>query len=298
MKIAVTTPSGHIGSIVADHLVEAGMEVRLLARRPEKLRHFVERGAEVVRGSQDDADYLTWTTHGVDALFWVTPPSYGSDNLRAFQNRLGRAAAEAIRRNDIPRVVNISSIGADLDSGVGPICGLHDVEGILNEACQNVTHLRPGFFFENYLWYLDSMKEHGCIYLPLSGSTTYPMIACRDIARAATDRLMDLHWAGQTTRELHGPTDLSMDEAAQAISDGVGSKIVHVQIDNEAARLHMVATGMSDNACELMLELYEALEEGRLRPRQNRSLLTTTPTTLVKFAHQYIAPTLHHPISH
>ena len=298
MKIAITTPSGHIGSIVADHLLEAGMEVRLLSRRPEKLRHFVERGAEVVRGSQDDVDYLTWTTHGVDALFWITPPAYGSDNVRAFQNRLARAGAEAIKTNRISRVVNVSSIGAELGSGVGPICGLHDAEGILNGVCENVTHLRPGFFFENYLWYLDSMKDDGCVYLPLSSSTSYPMVACRDIARVAADRLTDPHWTGHSTRELQGPVDLSMAAAAQAISDGIDGKIVHIKIDRETARLHMIATGMSDNACDSMLEMFEALESGRLGPRQPRSLLTTTPTTLVEFAHQYIGPALRHPVSH
>ena len=56
---------------------------------------------------------------------------YGSDDVRAFQNRLGTAGATAIRTNGISRVVNLSSIGsASSDSGVGPISGLHDVEGL------------------------------------------------------------------------------------------------------------------------------------------------------------------------
>jgi uncharacterized protein YbjT (DUF2867 family) len=74
-----------------------------------------------------------------------------SDNVRAFQNRLGQAAAFAVRENQIPRVVNLSSIGADLDAEVGPINGLHDVEGLLDNAASSITHLRPGFFFENLL---------------------------------------------------------------------------------------------------------------------------------------------------
>ena len=62
---------------------------RLLGRRPEKLTEFIKRGAETVIGAQDDVDYLCKATQGVDALFWATPPGYGSDNLRTFQNRLG-----------------------------------------------------------------------------------------------------------------------------------------------------------------------------------------------------------------
>ena len=103
MKIAITTPTGHVGSGVADLLLDSGgdISVKLLGRRPEKLTKFVERGAETSIGSQDDADFLVESTQNVDALLWVTPPSYGSDNFRAFQNRLGRAAATAIRTNRI-----------------------------------------------------------------------------------------------------------------------------------------------------------------------------------------------------
>ena len=216
MNIAMTTPTGHVGSAVANLLLDHGnsIQVRLLGRRPEKLRTFVERGAKLSIGSLDDPEFLVEATEGVDALFWVTPPGYGSDNLRAFQNRLGRAAATAIRTNEISRIVNLSSIGAQFVSGVGPISGLHDVEYVFDDSTSNVTHLRPGFFFENLLWQMDSITQRGRISLPLSGSRSYPMIATRDIAHVAAERLLDPTWTGCHVRELHGPAELSFDEVA------------------------------------------------------------------------------------
>ena len=226
MKIAVTTPSGHVGSAVADVLLDFGGDIRvkLLARRPRNLDGFVQRGAELAIGSQDDGDYLVSATHDADALFWVTPPGYGSDNVRAFQNRLGIAAAFAIRTNHIPRVVNLSSIAAQLSSGVGPICGLYDVEGLLDEASENITHLRPGFFFENFLMQLDSIIKWGRISLPISGSRPFPMIAARDVGRAAAVRLADPKWAGIYIRELHGPADMSFNEATEILSQALGAR--------------------------------------------------------------------------
>ncbi|MGA2259671.1 MAG: NAD(P)H-binding protein, partial [Thermoguttaceae bacterium] len=217
MKIAITTPTGHVGSAVADFLLEFGddFSVTLLGRRPERLRKLTERRAQVLIGSQDDADFLIKATQDVDALFWATPPGYGSDDVRAFQNRLGKAAATAVHTNHVPRVVNLSSIGANLSSGAGPINGLHDVEQRLNDATANVTHLRPGFFFENLLWQADSIKNLGRISLPLSGSKRFPMIATRDIGRAAVQRLIDQQWTGHRVRELHGPADLSFDEVTE-----------------------------------------------------------------------------------
>ena len=170
MKIAVNTPTGHVGSVVVDYLLDFGgdISVNVLGRRPDGLRKFVARGAEMFIGSLDDVEYLTNATRDADALFWVTPPCYGSDDLRGFQNRLGKAAATAVRANHIPRVVNLSSIGAQFASGIGPISGLHDVEHWLDDAATDITHLRPGFFFENLLWQLDSIKNFGKIFLPIS----------------------------------------------------------------------------------------------------------------------------------
>jgi len=252
----------------------------------------MDRGAQVLIGSQDDSDFLIKATQDVDALFWVTPPGYGSDNVRAFQNRLGKAAATAIRTNHVPRVVNLSSLGADLSSGVGPISGLHDVEQEFDDATVNVTHLRPGFFFENLLWQADSIKKRGTISLPISGSKRFPMIATGDIGRVAIQRLMDRKWTGRRFRELHGPADLSFDQVAEILSNVLDRKIAYTKCDRQQMRQVLLNNALSENAADLMLEMYDAVEVGRLLPTQPRWAETTTPTTLFEFANDVIAPVI------
>ena len=299
MKIAITTPTGHVGSAVAYFLLDTGGDVRvkLLCRRPEKVRPLVQRGAEIAIGSQDNAEYLIKATEDVDALFWATPPGYGSDNVRAFQNRLGTTAAAAIRANGIPRVVNLSSIGAYLSTGAGPIGGLHDIEGLFSDAAENVTHLRPGFFFENLLWQTESIEKWGRISLPLSGSRRFPMIAARDIGHAAADRLVDPAWTGQHQQELQGPEDLSMDDVAEILSNVLGRKIAYVKCSLDQMRQVLMDHAISENAVDLMLEMYEAAESGRLKPTQARSEETTTPTTLAEFAHDVLLPAISAPVA-
>ncbi len=263
-----------------------------MARRPEKLVEFAKRGAQIVRGSLDDPDYVTWMTHGVDVLFWITPPGYGSDDIRAYQNRMGRAAAEAISINRIPRIVNLSSVGAHLSAGVGPINGLHDIEQLLNESSKNVLHLRPGFFFENYIWQTDALREKSSVFMPISGTRCYPMIATADIGRVAVDWVMDTTWTGRWVQELHGPADMTFDQAAAALSEGLGRTITHIKIEPEQAHESMLQHGMSGNAADSMLELYDAIETQRLKPIEARSSRNTTPTTLAKFAHDVLSPLL------
>jgi len=299
MKIAVTTPSGHVGSAVADFLLDYGgdITVKLLGRRPEKLKDFINRGAQTAIGAQEDADYLTKATRDCDALFWATPPGYGADDVREFQNRLGRAAASAVKTNKIQWVVNLSAIGAQHDSGVGPICGLHDVEQLFNNTSANVTHLRPGFFFENLLWQLDSIRKWGRISLPISGTQHYPMIATRDIGRYAGMRLTNHDWTGRFVQELHGPADLTFKEVAETVGEVLGRKMVYIKCDRQEARDAMLVNGMSENAADLMLEMYEAVESGKMRTTQPRSDETTTTTTLSEFVREVIVPHISEPVT-
>ena len=162
----------------------------------------------------------------------------------------------------------------------------------------NVTHLRAGYFYENYLWQLDSIGASGSIFLPVAGSVRYPMIATRDIARIAADRLMDSSWTGSWARELHGPAELSFDQAAALIAEAVGRKVVHVCVTSQQAAESMRAAGLSENAVELMLELYQAIDSGLLRPAEQRSPETTTPTTLLEFGRDVLAPRLREAVAH
>ncbi|MCE5269205.1 MAG: NmrA family NAD(P)-binding protein [Planctomycetaceae bacterium] len=298
MNIAVTTPTGHVGRAVTDFLLECSRDINvtLLGRRPEKLQDFVRRGANTAIGALDDTEYVVKATKGMDALFWATPPVFGSDDLRGFQNRLANAAATAIRTNRIHRVVNLSSIGADVATGAGPISGLHDVEEQLNKIGCHVTHLRPGFFFENILWQLDTIRTWGRISWPINPSVAYPMIATHDIGRAAATRLVNMDWTGHVVQELHGPADLTFREVADILSQVLGRKIVYVRTSREDARDAMLQKAMSENVAQSMLEMYDALDTGKVRPLQPRTPDTATPTTLAEFAREVVLPLISQPV--
>ncbi|MGQ0613399.1 MAG: NmrA family NAD(P)-binding protein [Planctomycetaceae bacterium] len=290
MSIAVTTPTGHIGRVVAAHLLDEGEAVTLLVRDAAKVEDLVKRGATFKIGELTDAAYVTEATRGCKALFWVTPPDYAVKDLRAFQRRCGDAAAKAVRANTISRVVHISSIGAQLSKGVGPINGLHDVEQLLDEATKNVTHLRPAFFFENFASQLDNIRLKSSIFLPISGDRRIPMVATRDIAHIAAHRLMDRKWTGRSVRGVHGPEDLSFDEVAGQLSEALGRRITHVRVPEEEARKALLAAGMGKSACHAMLELHRAIEAGTLLSAEPRTEKTTTPTSFFEYARQALAP--------
>ena len=126
----------------------------------------------------------------------------------------------------------------------------------------------------------------------------YPMIATRDIGGVAAQRLMDQNWTGHRVQELHGPADLSFDEVAEILSRVLGRKIAYVKCDRQETRQVLLDNAISENAADLMLEMYDAIETGRLRPIQPRSAETTTTTTLAEFVHDAVLPTFAVPVAH
>jgi uncharacterized protein YbjT (DUF2867 family) len=293
MKVVVTTATGQIGGALTNLLLDAGAEVILPVRHPEKAARFAARGARIMQGSQDDTGFVTEALRGAQAIFWLTPPDYLAQDFRAHQNHYGQVAAAAVRANSGVRVVNLSSVGAHVGEGVGQVSGAGDVEKILNKAAANVTHLRPAYFMENFLWQLEAIAAKGGIFMPMKPSTRIPMIATRDIARAAADRLLDAGWSGQSALELLGPGDLSFAEAAANISSGLGRPVSYIQIPEDAVRQMMLGSGRAGSSfVELLLQMYRALDSGLMSPSRPRTAANSTPTTMLAFAREVMAPML------
>ena len=295
-KIAITTPTGKNGSAVTKRLLDAAeeneLEIVLLARDPEKVREFTERGARVEKGSQDDGAFVARATEGVDALFWVTPQNFEpGEEVRAGYNRYGRVAAEAVKRNGIPHVVHLSGFVTEKEGEAGQIVdGLADVERLLNDAATNITHVRAAFFFENYLGQLEPIKNQGNVYMPVKAETGVAMVGTQDIASVAARELLALDWSGRRVVSAMGPKDLTFGEAAAEISKGIGRQVSHVTVTSEQARESMLGSGMSPGLTDGFVAIFAAGDAGLLRWIRDAS--STTPTTLEEFARTVMGPML------
>ena len=290
MKIAIAGAGGNIGrKVVAELLVRGEHQLRVLTRRAAAVEHFARQGADVLEGSLEDEEFLVRSTYGVDAMFWMTPTPFEAPDLGAVQHRMGSAGARALRKNGILRLVNLSGVG---ESRAGLLAGLRDTEQLLERATVNTTHLRAAYFFENYLSQLDSIRAQGSIRLPVAGATRIPMIAARDVAWAAVDRLMDTSWSGRHVCELHGPADLRFDEAAALLSRALGREVVHARMPEEKARRSWREGGCSSSVADAFVEMYRAMEKGALDAAVERSPATTTPTRLEEFGRTLLRPLL------
>jgi uncharacterized protein YbjT (DUF2867 family) len=151
MKIIVTGSLGHISKPLTENLVAAGHEVTVISSDSKKVATIEALGATAAIGSVADIDFLTNTFTGADAVYAMVPPNFSTNEWKKFIAGIGSNYAEAIKKSGVKYVVNLSSIGADLPAGAGPISGMHFAEEELNKLDGvNVFHLRPGSFYSNF----------------------------------------------------------------------------------------------------------------------------------------------------
>ena len=294
VTIAITTPTGHVGSHVVRMLVQAGVRPRLLLRNPDRLDAGLRDRVELAVGDQRDADYVAEATRGVEAIFWVHPDDWSLPDPNADAERTGEGLAAAMRQNRIARVVFQSSIGAEMRHGAGFIDGLARIELRLDAARDEtgaaLLHLRCGFFMTNLLHDLDGLRA-GRLTTTRPLDAPMPWVDPSDIAAVATLRLLADDWTGRQVQAVHGPTDLTWHEAAEALSAATGVSIQAQQITEDEERSALRGAGMSDVAVEGIIGMAAGEREGFI-PEQPRSVLTTTPSSLAGWAITHLRPAL------
>ncbi len=284
--------TGHVGGVVAARLLDARKRVRVVARRADPLKPLAARGGEVASGSIDDAGFVERAFQGADAVFALIPPNYAVTGSRAWQDRVADALAGALERTRVPRAVTLSSIGADRAQGNGPIAGLHDMEQRLNRVPGlAVLHLRPGFFMENTLTSIGMIKTMGMNGSAIRADLRFPMIYTRDIGEVAARRLLALDFQGSSFHELHGQRDVTMPEVTTALGKAIGKPDLRYSVlSYEEAKRGMMQMGLSEELAGLFVEMSQGFNDGLIRPLQQRSATTTTPTSIETFAEQVFAP--------
>jgi uncharacterized protein YbjT (DUF2867 family) len=286
---AITGATGNIGGKIADILLAKGEKVRVIGRSAARLQGFVERGAEARVGDLRDGVFVAGAFSGATAVFTMIPPNYGAPDFRAYQSDISVITTDGIARAGVKYVVNLSSQGADLHEGSGPILGLREQEVRFNHIeGLNVLHLRPTYFMENLLMNIPLINRMGIAGSAVHGDLRFAMIATRDIAAVAAERLLRRDFTGRKILDLLGERDLSLNEAIAVIGRRIGMPdLKYVQFLYEDAAKGLMEMGISEDVSSLFMEMCEALNNGLFAVGLARTAENTTPTSIEEFAETF-----------
>jgi uncharacterized protein YbjT (DUF2867 family) len=267
--------TGQVGSVVADAILGKGQKIKVIARDAGKAAAWSKKGAEVALGSLDDQAFLTGALRGAAGFFTLLPPNYQAPDFFAFQRKTADVIAAAVKASGVPHVVMLSSIGADLAEGTGPIKGLHYLENALRATGVKLTAIRAGSFQENVGMVLAPAKAMGIFPSFLPADHPVNMIATKDIGALAAESLVSAPAASEIV-DLVGPA-YSNRQVAEKLGAALGKTLNVVEIPQPGWVDALKQGGLSQALAEIMAEMYGAGATGRLVPKGDRLVHGKTP---------------------
>ena len=293
MKIIVTGSLGHISKPLTEELVQKGHEVTVISSNSERKDAIEALGAKAAIGTMADADFLTTTFKGADAVYVMETMGGGSFfdpnlDIIAAINKIGNNYKQAIEQSGIKRVVHLSSIGAHTDKGNGLLAFHYNVENILRTLPSEVsiTFMRPVGFYYNLLGFINTIKTQGIIATNYGGDSKKPWVSPLDIAEAVAEELVT-PFTGRKVRYV-ASDEISCNDLAGLLGTAIGKPdLKWVVISDEQMLQGMLAAGMNPKIAAGLVEMNAGTQSSELYEDYYRNRPALGKVKLTDFAKEF-----------
>ncbi len=288
MKYVITGGAGHISKPLALNLLAAGNEVTVVGRSEQHLKGLIDKGAKTAIGSVEDPAFLKRAFEGADAIYTMVPSNFGASNFKSYIRQIGSNYAAALRANNTKNVVNLSSIGAHMAEGAGPVSGLHFVEKEFNEIPDaNILHLRPAYFFYNFLNLTGMIKQMNIIGSNFGGEEKLIMADPADIAEVATETLLKLNFKGKGVRYI-ASDERTVGEIATVLGSAIGKPELQWTLFTDEQELGgLIQAGLPEDIAKNYSEMGHALNSGEMNSDYWKNRPQLRKTKLEDFAKEF-----------
>lgn len=264
MKYVITGGAGNISRPLSEKLLGSGHEVTVIGRNAGHLEVLTSQGAQAAIGSVEDRKFLTEVFREAGVVYTMVPPVMIENDWKGYIGRIGENYAAALQGSSVKYVVNLSSFGAHLPDGCGPVSGLYRVEKALDSlAGINVLHLRPGYFYANFLSSIGMVKNMNIIGSNFGGEGfKLVMSHTSDIADEAVKKLNSLSFHGKSSVYLASDVRPAED-IARVFGAAIGKPdLPWVTLTDEQMYDGMLVAGLPEEISKNYTEMGKALRSG------------------------------------
>lgn len=256
MKLLTYGATGSQGRPVAEKLLAAGHEVRLLTRDPSRVEGL--EGAEVVRGDMADVTSLRLATKGREGVF-LHVPFFTPDPLDGLA--YAEAALQAAVEADVKLLVwNASGEIPSARSGNPAFDVRLDILDAISASGVPYIVLQPTAYMENFLgpWTREELLHEDTFAYPTPNTVKMQWIATQDVGTFATYAFGHPELASLNLK-ISGPERLSGEEVAERFSRALGRPIRFRAMPAEefGRKLDAVFPGMGEGAAQGYAAAYE-----------------------------------------
>ena len=251
--IYVTGGGGFVSREIVRGLVAAGQQARVLVANPEESKGIEGPGIDVVVGDRRQPATFADSLKGIATALLLTRNAQDLVEMDAKFSQAAKAAG-------VGRIVKCSAFGANPNAAKGAKRVHGESEEAVKAAGLKWTFIRPQFFMQNMLWFIDEVKTKGTISLPMKDGRV-GMVDYRDLAAVAVTCLIDPAHEGQIY-QLSGPQLLSIHDIADSLTRAVGATIKYNDLPPEEFKQLLVAMGRPLWHAEDMTLSYTGMSNG------------------------------------
>ncbi|MGZ8409514.1 MAG: complex I NDUFA9 subunit family protein, partial [Hyphomicrobium sp.] len=243
-RITIFGGSGFIGRSIVQRLIHDGAVVRIAARHPEAAKDHLPRAMadklETVRVDIQDEAGVAAAVRDADAVINLVAILYekGRQSFKALHVDGARRVAAAARQAGCSRMIQMSALGASLDSESAYARTKAAGEKAVRDAFAEATIVRPSIVFgpEDDLFNKFAGIASMSPALPLigGGRTRFQPVFVEDVAAAFAAILADPGRAGKTY-ELGGPQIYTFRELMELLLEQMGRRRLLVSLPFVAA---------------------------------------------------------------
>ncbi|ACU60175.1 NmrA family NAD(P)-binding protein [Chitinophaga pinensis] len=220
-KVLVTGATGKSGGSAVEELLRLGFPVRALVHsQDERSEKLAARGVEIVVGDLLRFDDMSAAMKGIDTAYFCFPVlTPGVLPATAY-------FAQAAREAGLKGIVNMSQVSARRNAKSNAAQDHWLGERLLDMSGVPVTHLRPTFFDDWFLYIREDIRQNNIIKLPF-GKGRWAPVDSDDLGRVVAAILVNPgEYAGKTLN-LYGPEEYDVFEMSEILSDVLGRKITY-----------------------------------------------------------------------
>lgn len=258
--------SGKVGRVTAAALRNAGHVVRAVVRSERQGEKLAQLGCEIALADLTNPESVARAINGAHAVQILCPLPADDAQPGDTMRRMIEVAAHALSANPPPHVLALSDYGAELDGGTGITMLFHALETQLKPVVKNLTLLRAAEHMQNWARVMPVALATGglpSLHHPLS--KRFPTVATQDVGRLAAELLLsDVRSGAPRIISIEGPQRVSALDVARTLSDVSGREIAARELLRSEWTATLLRAGLNANHAQLITELYDTHNAGRI----------------------------------
>jgi NAD(P)H dehydrogenase (quinone) len=278
--------SGNVGSVTAAALREAGKAVRAVVRDKRQAPRFTAMGCEAVVADLTDPHAVRSAIEGAYAVQMLCPVPATDTDSEAKMRQMIDVAADALHASPPAAVLALSDYGAERPEGTGITLLYRYLESCLTPLDTDLTLLRSAEHMENWARVIPAALAKGVLpSLHHPVTKVFPTVAARDVGAIAAKLLLtvddrsDIDAVDKVRTNgpndpnrpnrprivsVEGPRRISAVDVAQVLSEVANRNVTALALPRGEWRSTLLHAGLSENHTNLITELYDAHNDGKI----------------------------------